>query len=159
MYFAFYFHAGIMDLKCSWVKLPGWPPPALLCLQLPRFLLMSVLCCSQRQRTTQSVKRVFSFLLFQMELLWIFQHNTGICTRAGRPLGLSSCLLSEHKSIANCSTCFSGTAMTKRQISYLGFSLTSCTKRMMTHISLVEKISDDWEVTSEFLLLLRKIPS
>lgn len=43
MCFAFYFHGGIMDLKCSWVKFPGCHPPTLLCLQLPCFLLTSVL--------------------------------------------------------------------------------------------------------------------
>lgn len=44
-------------------KLPGCPPPALLCLQLPCFLLMTVVCCSQKQRTNPTICKL-CFLLF-----------------------------------------------------------------------------------------------
>lgn len=138
-----------------------WVPPTSLALS-PAPLLSPDDCgllFSEAKNQPHNLKNcVFSSLLFQMEIMWIFQHNTGIRTTAGRPPGLSSCPVSEHKLIANCSTCPSETLICHehKQISCHGFSLLSCTKRMMMHISFVEKISDDWEMTSEFLLLLRK---
>lgn len=159
MCFAFCFHAGITDLRYSQVNYLGAPhQPCFVSSSLAFSWWLWSAVLRSKEPTPQSVNCVFSSLLFQMEIMWIFQHNTGTCTTAGRPPGLSSCPVSEHKLIASCSTCSSETLICHeyKQISCLGFSLISSTKRMMTHISLVEKISDDWEMTSKFLLLLRK---